>query len=97
MGVEQQKSIFQNKIEKKSNGQGSQKKIYTSRENCGKVKFSQGVAIDRVDDNYVIICEFTGVAAKNVVKIVKSSTSEQLFWPLPRAKNSGSGVCRSTG
>jgi hypothetical protein len=47
----------------KSNGQGSREKITTMREKCGKVKFSQGVAIDKSAQKYVVICKFTGVAA----------------------------------
>ena len=37
-----------------------------------KSRFSQGVAVDKTARNYVVICKFTGVAAKmwsNVVKI----------------------------
>ena len=60
---EGRKSIFHNAIVEKSNGQGSREKFTTTRENCGKVKISQGVAIDKAARNYVVICEFTGVAA----------------------------------
>ncbi|MBR5419394.1 hypothetical protein IK110_04075 [Candidatus Saccharibacteria bacterium] len=49
----------------KSNGQGSREKITTMREICGKVKISQGVAIDKTAKKYVVICKFTGVAAYN--------------------------------
>ena len=60
---EGRKSIFCNAIVEKSNGQGSREKITTTREICGKVKISQGVAIDKTANKYVVICKITEVAA----------------------------------
>ena len=36
--------------------------------------FSQGVTIDESARKYVVICKFTGVAAKNRLNVVKIST-----------------------
>ncbi len=87
---EGRKSIFRNAIVEKSNGQGSRENFTTTCENCGKVKISQGVAIDKAARNYVVICEFTWVAAICCEIYVKSSTSECHFRVLPRMFFSGS-------